>query len=1100
MHVAGRGDGPWVVAAFARGVLLGQATVRPAADGSIDRDVELELPDQAAGVLRVTVFDRALRPVAERLVQRLSVQQVRIALEPAQRRLAPGDPQKVTVRTTDESGEPIAAFVGLSVTDSAALAMGEEPQIGLSDHALLFCDVERLEDLGDWFVGNQGSERKVDLLLGTRGWRRFIWRNDDAARTAIASGGKWAEDQLAREGFAQRPQVVGSRQEAEQAVAPLAVAVAGSWSTLLSSAEIAFWALLIWLCGEGLIAVRGGRRQPWLVGACAVAGGLLLALLVTPSLTSPAARLSADDQVFVADAAAPPVNLAPPRLTRALPFDFAARFWGEPELEGNAADEFFAGRGGRRFGLRGLADEVPDAGAGGRLLRLAEIVDEQKYKRMQGYFDRGLLFQQAVVRQYAHQRRGGAERSDFTDTICWHPLLMTGVDGRAEVEFQLSDAVTTWQVRADAHGQGRVGRGQGQFLAQLPFHIEAKLPVEVSSGDRLQLPVAITVEGKQLDEARVDVALEGPVALLGDRRTDVTLTDGRGRHLVPVVVGATSGAARIRLVGTAGRFRDEVVREFRVAPRGFPHGRSWAGSVAAGAPSKFVVSLPAAAVRGSGGLTLRVFPSPLAMLGKGLQGILQEPRGCFEQASSSNYPNVMVLSFLQASGDNVPAIAARARQLLPGGYAKITGYECKQRGYEWFGGDPGHEALTAYGLLQFHDMQRVYDVDAPMLSRTKDWLLARRSGEGGYLRNERALDSFGSAPQQVTDAYVTYALLHTGVDVVELSREVAVLAERAARTDDAYELALSACALHDAGHEAAAVARGRLSAMQRDDGSLRSSTTSITSSGGSDLAVETTAWAMLALMPDAERLGNVHLAAEFVQSKQTARGTFGATQATICALRALSAYALKSGARQQAGRIVVFAGDKQLAQRRFEAGQAEAVEIGLFGELPPGEHELRIELEDGGDSPLPWACDLGYHAELPADDPKAKVTIATRLLADQVEEGRTVSLELMIENRVGEGLPMTLAVVGLPAGLELPTNVLEDRQKAGDFDLWELRGRELVLYWRSLPPNAERRVRLDLVAAIPGTSSGPASRAYLYYTPEQKRWAGPLEIEVTAAR
>ena len=33
-------------------------------------------------------------------------------------------------------------------------------------------------------------------------------------------------------------------------------------------------------------------------------------------------------------------------------------------------------------------------------------------------------------------------------------------------------------------------------------------------------------------------------------------------------------------------------------------------------------------------------------------------------------------------------------------------------------GDPGHEALTAYGLMQFRDMQKVYEVDPAMIGRT----------------------------------------------------------------------------------------------------------------------------------------------------------------------------------------------------------------------------------------------------------------------------------------------------------------------------------------------------------------------------------------------
>ena len=46
--------------------------------------------------------------------------------------------------------------------------------------------------------------------------------------------------------------------------------------------------------------------------------------------------------------------------------------------------------------------------------------------------------------------------------------------------------------------------------------------------------------------------------------------------------------------------------------------------------------------------------------------------------------------------------------------------------YEWFGQNPGHEALTAYGVLEFADMARIYDVDLEMLERTRNWLLERR--------------------------------------------------------------------------------------------------------------------------------------------------------------------------------------------------------------------------------------------------------------------------------------------------------------------------------------------------------------------------------------
>ena len=39
-----------------------------------------------------------------------------------------------------------------------------------------------------------------------------------------------------------------------------------------------------------------------------------------------------------------------------------------------------------------------------------------------------------------------------------------------------------------------------------------------------------------------------------------------------------------------------------------------------------------------------------------------------------------------------------------------------------------------------------------------------------------------------------------------------------------------------------------------------------------------------------------------------------------------------------------------------------------------------------------------------------------------------------------------------------------------------------------------------IVAAVPGSYTGPASRAYLYYTDEHKTWVGGLKATITPAR
>ncbi|MEE8451007.1 MAG: hypothetical protein V3R99_03800, partial [Thermoguttaceae bacterium] len=87
-------------------------------------------------------------------------------------------------------------------------------------------------------------------------------------------------------------------------------------------------------------------------------------------------------------------------------------------------------------------------------------------------------------------------------------------------------------------------------------------------------------------------------------------------------------------------------------------------------------------------------------------------------------------------------------------------------------------------------------------------------------------------------------------------------------------------------------------------------------------------------------------------------------------------------------------------------------------------------------------------------------------------------------------------ILGLPAGLEARPDQLEELKKAGTLDYYETRAREVICYWRCLKPKQTIDIKLDLVAAIPGQYIGPASRAYLYYTAEQKQWCDPLQIEI----
>jgi len=1206
--------GPWICGVFCRGILVGQENLR--STGSAD--VSIKILPEAWGVLRVTVFDNKLQPVAERLIQRETDRKVAIALTPEKKKLAPGEKQKIKITTTDETGEPVAGLLGVTVTDQAVADMLDHTHTGIVDHVGLLEDVDttELEDVDEFLARTEhkNARRNVDLLLGSLSWRRFAWQGKANVDTLVKIGGEWARGLSAREGNAfalmvkdVRPDIVGllssthrSRRLSRDLTAALGVLC------LVVLGLMVFFKVAWWISSR-----VPHRTEMFLLRGTAVAAvPILLAVVFNLSVShlssaradgaAPGAELLdvarevafafqfegegktngaiRDFDVELAQAArvplvrspqsrqprapepgapssAAPTTPGPPTPDAAVQPDPAAGLVLIPEATQAAqpspepvahlvSGNPFARQWAATYGLREIpvnfyAQAETTAGKGlveeivggdefflGPTRRVVKVDrSEQLANRKEYYFrDRAAeyfrLLETATRRipafAYKHETGGGQTRSSFTETLFWQPFLLTDDKGEVTVEFDVNDSVTTWKVYADAFTRGRVGQAESEFQVELPFHMDFKVPVEVTQGDQLQLPVSIVSTDKGDAEATIKIQAAGPLAL-GDSikaNTDqvIKLLDGRGRLLVPVTCFDTRAPGVIGISGAVRAAQDRITRGIRIVPRGFPKDITKGGTI--DGKAGFKIKLPKDLVKGSGKATLRLYPSTLSTIQGGLSGILREPHGCFEQTSSSNYPNTMVLTYLEASGDNIPSMANRARQLLPRGYNRLAGYECSTRGYEWWGKNPGHDTLTAYGLMQFHDMRKVYSgVDAGMITRTRDWLLSKRDGKGGFKRDHGGHDHFAHSPNELANAYILWSLTTTGTPPATLKVELDALAGRLEQSKDPYELALIACAMHEAGkteserEDQARVARSKLARLQNADGSLAGATT-ITQSGGRDLVVETTSLAVLAWVTDGDGkyTGEIHKAIDYICTGRKGSGSFGATQATILALKALTVHA---GTTQQVkdGEIRVFsgpprAGETEIARQAFTRHQAGPTVIDLTKELMGalgGEQEIRMEITGGGK--LPWTCDLSYHAEQPADDDDCQVAIETFLSKVQVEEGGTVALTVRVDNRLADKpLPMTMAIVGLPAGLHVAKDVLDDLKKAEQFDFYELRGREVILYWRGMTKGQRRQVVLDLTARIPGTTTGPASRAYLYYTPDQKRWAQPLKVTVRPGR
>jgi hypothetical protein len=693
-------------------------------------------------------------------------------------------------------------------------------------------------------------------------------------------------------------------------------------------------------------------------------------------------------------------------------------------------------------------------------------------------------------------------RTDFRETVFFAPSVRTNERGEATVSFPLSDAVTSFRATVEGVGDsGVVGRGDSLVASKLPVSLAAKLPLELTAGDVVELPISLTNATRKGMSARIDAHFGTALKVTaGEVKSTVTLEPGATKT---VYYGLRvdgdlrdSHAGDLSLAAEAAQLRDSVERVVRLVPPGLPRELSRSGNVDGTTATVETFDLPEA-VPGSLEATVSLFPSPAVALVAGTEAMLAEPSGCFEQASSTNYPNVMVVSYLASQKGKAPLeLADRSKGLLDRGYKKLSSYETKSRGYEWFGADPGHEALTAYGLLQFSDMARVFPVEADMMDRTRAWLKTRRDGKGGYKKNEKALDSFGRASDEVTNAYVTYALAETGDK--DISAELGTMRGYAKSTKDPYVMALATGALVDAEPAADGTksAVARLISMEGADGKFGGAGHSITRSGGIALDIESTALAAFTLMKaGGEGIGPAKKALGWISKQRAGGGNFGSTQATVLALKALTRGAeLAGGTEEGVVKIRINGGDvHELAVKPDGAGRIELT--GFERELKAGTNSVEIVGGAGGVK-VPYTVSLRYRTKSPVTSTKSPLSLAVAGPAT-TKAGEAIKVEATITNTTANGLPMVIARIGIPGGLTFQTWQLDELKEKKIVDFYETREREVIVYFRSMKPKEKRVVDLRLLAAVPGSFTAPVSQAYLYYTDEHRTFQAPLTMTVS---
>ena len=698
------------------------------------------------------------------------------------------------------------------------------------------------------------------------------------------------------------------------------------------------------------------------------------------------------------------------------------------------------------------------------------------------------------VRMGSAGGRGAPLRARFDETVLWRVNTTTGAGGRATFAFSLSDSITGWKVAVEAVSPaGAVGTATSRLETFLPLHLDAEVPARLAVGDRYRIPISVANHSGAAQTLDVTAELGGALRRRGPGRQRLALANGAtGVVFVNAFAGeAGKGTVRVAL-RSGGHLVDRVLRSVPVEPRGDRVRTIHAGEVVDGKGTiRFSVAADAAPRSAIGRLRLYRGAADLAI--DGLEGMLEEPYGCFEQTSSATYPNLLVLRLLRGA-PAAGAVRHRARAMVGRGYQRLISYEVQGGGFSWFGESPANQVLTAYGLMEFVDMAEVYPVDPAMVNRTRAWLLKKQRADGSWKPDASWLHDWSEVQGKVsTTAFIAWALAESGYRGGHLDRALGYLrAHQSELVADPYRLALWAAAeTAVSGKRSGAVELlSRRGERHRDGLVFRAGKKTLFYASGEAADAQVTALAATAL----HRIGRgdrARAALDWLWQARSPNYGWGTTQSTVLALRAAAAIAPAKPPATE-GRLAVRI-DGRLA------GHIDLAAAGVPGlDLPalaPGPHELVLE----GNAAGMLGADLRLAWRGAAAGPARAEGLAVDLEGPSrpVAVGGVVPLRATVQNPGSETVAMPTVILPVPPGFTVSSGAVRNLEQIAGVSKVEDHGDSLAIYLLELAPGKRIVLPYQLDAQADCDVLQRPAVAYAYYAPDRRGSSRALRLRAS---
>src|SRR5215831_1108174 len=478
-----------------------------------------------------------------------------------------------------------------------------------------------------------------------------------------------------------------------------------------------------------------------------------------------------------------------------------------------------------------------------------------------------------------------------------------------------------------------------------------------------------------------------------------------------------------------------------------------------------------------------------------------------EQTSSSAYPNILVVDYVKkARVASSSEFLMKAEQYLNVGYQKLLTFERPGGGFDWWGNGEPLVWLSAYGLQEFNDMAKVYPIDKGVITRTQAWLLKQMAADGTWSKigatHGEAIERMGD-PRLLLTSYVVWALLDSGTPKDQVKKSIEYIRENVKKADNAYILALAANALaaFDPDDDSTLEVLKVLEKKRQDNAEEKTcffptGGQSLSYARGDSLTVETTALTALAMLRTNQFHNVANRSLTYLVKAKAPDGTWGSTQATILALKALVAGAGNKPQKETATFSILVNG-KKVAGGEVNEQNSDVLQLfDLKEHTQVGSNKVTIEVDH--ETQMLFQV-VGRHFEPWKNEVVKKPLLEIGVDYDRTKLSTANLLRAKATLKYNGEVPTYMVIVDLPVppGFTVDPGDFAEMVAAKKVQKFSVTSRQVTLYLGDVKPGDVLPFEYGLKPKYPVKAKSPSAVAYEYYTPSNRAASKPVELTVT---